>query len=219
MTAWNRRGYIDGAVMTSRILTASNQITILRLIFVPVFAVLVLKDDYRAALAVLAATGISDVLDGMVARWLKQESPLGVALDPIADKILMTTAYLTLAVRAALPWWLTIVVLSRDLGILLTALLITLVAGYRPFYPSFLGKVSTAVQMATIFVAVSHQAHVPYVTGTVVTGFVYLTGALTAASALHYLVVARQRYGRREADDAPPLSPHGPEPGAGMRRP
>jgi cardiolipin synthase len=193
--------------MTSRILTPSNQITILRLVFVPVFAVLVMDQKYRAALAILTATAISDILDGTLARLLKQESPLGVALDPIADKILMTTAYVTLSVRAALPWWLTIVVLSRDLGILLTALLISLIAGYRPFYPSLLGKASTAVQIATVFAAVSHRAHIPYITAGLVTTFVYLTGAVTMASAIHYLVVARQRYGRREAEEPAPL-PH-----------
>jgi cardiolipin synthase (CMP-forming) len=194
--------------MTSRILTPSNQITILRLVFVPVFAILVMEQRYRAALAILAATGISDVLDGMLARRLKQESPLGVALDPIADKILMTTAYLTLSLRAVLPWWLTVIVLTRDLGILLTALLIVLVAGYRPFYPSLLGKASTAVQMATIFLAVAHHARISAMTGGVLTIFIYLTGAVTMASAVHYLVVVRQRHGRREADD--PAAPGHP---------
>ena len=119
--------------MATRILTPSNQITLLRLVFVPVFAILVLDLHYRAALAVLLAAALSDVLDGTVARLLKQESPLGVALDPIADKILMTTAYITLAFRGALPWWLTIIVLSRDVAIVMTALVISLVAGYRPF--------------------------------------------------------------------------------------
>jgi cardiolipin synthase len=194
--------------MTSRILTPANQITILRLVFVPVFAILVMDQMYRAALAVLMATAISDVLDGTLARLLKQESPLGVALDPIADKILMTTAYLTLSVRGALPWWLTIIVLSRDLAILVTALLIVLVAGYRPFYPSLLGKASTAVQIATVFLAVSHQAGIPHITPGLVTVFTYLTATLTLASAVHYLIVVRQRYERRETDD--PAASHRP---------
>jgi cardiolipin synthase len=161
---------------------------------------------YRAALAVLMATAISDVLDGSLARLLKQESPLGVALDPIADKILMTTAYLTLSVRGALPWWLTILVLSRDLAILVTALLIVLVAGYRPFYPSLLGKASTAVQIATIFAAVSHRAGIHQITPGLITVFIYLTATLTLASAVHYLIVVRQRHERRETED-PAASP------------
>ncbi|MGD1156999.1 MAG: CDP-alcohol phosphatidyltransferase family protein [Terriglobia bacterium] len=193
--------------MTTRILTPSNQITLLRLVFVPVFAILVLDQSYRAALAVLTAAAISDVLDGTVARLLKQVSPLGVALDPVADKILMTTAYLTLAFRDALPWWLTILVLSRDVAIILTALLISLVAGYRPFYPTSLGKASTVAQVVTVFAAVSHQAHVPHISAELVTLFVYLAAALTLASGIHYLIVGRQRYGRPEVE-APDESEH-----------
>jgi cardiolipin synthase len=186
--------------MTTRILTASNQITLLRLVFVPVFAILVLEQHYRAALAVLMAAALSDVLDGTVARLMKQESALGVALDPIADKILMTTGYLTLAFRGVLPWWLTIVVLSRDVAILATALVISLVAGYRPFHPSLLGKASTAAQVFTLFVAVCRRAQVPYVSPDVLTIFIYLTAGLTLASAVHYVFLLRQRFGRREID-------------------
>ena len=181
--------------MTSRILTTANQITILRLVFIPVFAILVIDQDYRLALAILVVAALSDVADGTLARLLRQETPLGVALDPIADKILMTTAYLTLSFRDALPWWLTILVISRDVIIIMTALLISLVAGYRPFHPSHLGKASTVVQVATIFVALGFVARVPYVNAMLVHIFVYLAAALTVASGIHYLIVVRQRYG------------------------
>src|SRR5271169_824245 len=187
--------------MTNRILTPSNQITLLRLVFVPVFAILVLERHYRAALAVLTAAALSDILDGAVARLLKQESALGVALDPIADKILMTTGYITLAFRGALPWWLTIIVLSRDVAIIMTALLISLVAGYRAFPPSLLGKASTAAQIATLFAAVCRRARVPYITADVVRFFVYLAAALTLASGVHYVFLLRQRFGRPEVGD------------------
>ena len=186
--------------MTTRILTPSNQITLLRLVFVPVFAILILERHYRAALAVLMAAALSDVLDGTVARLLKQESALGVALDPIADKILMTTGYLTMAFRGALPWWLTIVVLSRDVAILATALLICLVVGYRPFRPSLLGKASTAAQVFTLFLAVCRRARVPFITPDVLTIFIYLTAGLTLASAVHYVFLLRERFGRREVE-------------------
>jgi cardiolipin synthase (CMP-forming) len=186
--------------MVTRLLTPSNQITLLRLVFVPVFAILILDQHYRAALAVLMAAALSDILDGTVARLLKQESALGVALDPIADKLLMTTGYITLAFSGALPWWLTITVLSRDVAIVMTALLICLVAGYRPFHPSLLGKASTVAQVACVFVAVGHQARVPFFTGDVVTIFIYLAAALTLASAVHYALVVRQRYGRRDVE-------------------
>ena len=179
--------------MSSRVLTPANEITILRLVFVPVFAILVVGRHYGAGLAVLTAAAISDGLDGIVARVFKQESPLGVALDPIADKFLMTTAYLTLAFMGALPWWITILVLSRDAAILITALLITLVAGYRPFHPTFLGKTATCFQVATVFLALGFEAHVPLVTHTLVRVSIYLTAAFTVASGIHYLMVVRHR--------------------------
>jgi cardiolipin synthase len=200
--------------MSSRTLTPANQITILRLAFIPVFAILVISQMYRAALAVLVAAALSDIADGAVARLLKQESPLGVALDPIADKLLMTTAYLTLAFRDVLPWWLTILVISRDVAIIMTALLISLVAGYRPFHPSYLGKASTVVQLATIFVALSFRAGIPYVAASVVQVFVYLAAALTLASGIHYLIVVRQRYGH-----APPEQAAAEPAAAGRERP
>ncbi len=187
--------------MSSRALTPANQITILRLVFVPVFTILVIGQHYSGALAVLAAAAISDALDGTVARRFKQETPLGVALDPIADKILMTTAYLTLAFLGALPWWLTILVISRDVAILMTALLISLVAGYRPFHPSLLGKASTAAQVATLFAAVSWKAQVPFVTRLMVQACVYLTAAFTLATAIHYLIVCRHRYAHHPAEE------------------
>ena len=180
--------------MTSRTLTPANQITILRLAFIPFFAILVVAQKYRGALAVLTAAALSDVVDGTLARLLKQETPLGVALDPIADKVLMTTAYLTLAFRDALPWWLTILVIGRDAVIIITALLISLVAGYRPFRPSILGKASTVSQVSTVFAAVGFQAHVPFVPGRLVELCVYLAATLTIASGIHYALVLRRRY-------------------------
>jgi len=180
--------------MASRILTPANQITILRLAFIPFFAILVVAQKYRGALAVLTAAALSDVVDGTLARLLKQETPLGVALDPIADKLLMTTAYLTLAFRDALPWWLKILVIGRDVGIIITALLISLVAGYHPFRPTILGKASTAAQVATVFAAVSFQAHVPFVPEGLIQICVYLAAALTVVSGIHYGIVVRKRY-------------------------
>ena len=187
--------------MATRILTPSNQITLLRLVFVPVFAILVMARHFRAALAVLMVAALSDLLDGLVARLLKQESALGVALDPIADKIFMTTGYITLSLRGALPWWLTIIVLSRDVAIIATALLICLVAGYRPFHPSLLGKTPTAAQVVTLLFAVCRRAGVPYVSMEVLTFFVYLAAALTLASAVHYVFALRQKYGHHEVEE------------------
>jgi cardiolipin synthase len=193
--------------MTSRTLTPANQITVLRLVFVPVFAILVIDRRYGWALAVLVAAAISDVVDGAVARIFHQQTPLGMALDPIADKALMTTAYLVLAFRDVLPWWLTILVLSRDLAIVMIALLIILVAGYRPFRPSVLGKISTTVQVTTVFVAVGFQARIPLVTTTLLQICILLTATFTLASGIHYLAVVRHRYAHPPAGEDPAIPP------------
>jgi cardiolipin synthase len=187
---------------STRVLTTANQITILRLAFVPILAILVMGRHYKGALVVMALAAFSDILDGVIARALRQISLLGVALDPIADKVLMSTAFVVLSFRGALPWWLTIMVLSRDAVILITALLIILVAGYRPFYPTALGKASTVIQSITIFAALSFQAHVPGVAASVVGMFIYLAAGITIVSGLHYLVVVQKRYTRREDEAA-----------------
>jgi cardiolipin synthase len=192
---------LAAAAMPTRVLTPANQITILRLIFVPIFVIFVIDQSYRAALAILICAAISDVVDGTVARLFHQESPLGVALDPIADKILMTGGYLALAFRNVLPWWLTILVISRDVAIVLTALLISLVAGYRPFRPTILGKASTTVQVVTLFAGVGYAARVPHIGFLAVRSLTYLAAVLTVASGIHYLIIVRQRYGGSSASE------------------
>ncbi|MGD0697835.1 MAG: CDP-alcohol phosphatidyltransferase family protein [Terriglobia bacterium] len=192
--------------MTSRILTPANQITLLRLAFIPTFAILEVQQSYGWALTVLAAAILSDFADGILARILHQESEVGIALDPIADKLLMATAFLLLAFRGVLPWWITILVLSRDVVVIVTTLVISLVAGYRPFRPSLLGKGSTFFQMATIFVAVNAQAHVSSVNDAIVRVAIYLTLGFTVASGIHYLLTLPQRAGQRSSDEAAPAT-------------
>jgi cardiolipin synthase (CMP-forming) len=188
--------------MASRTLTSANQITILRLVFIPVFAILEMGGRYDAALAILAVAAISDIVDGYVARAFHQETPLGVALDPIADKLLMATGFVILAFRGALPWWLAIMVLSRDVGIIVTALLISLIVGYRPFRPTRLGKASTVMQVLMVLVAVGSQVHFPLLTHGVVVAGIYSTAAITVASGIHYLLVVQQRYAQLAGEDA-----------------
>lgn len=189
--------------MPSRTLTPANQITILRLVFIPLFAILEVSQSYSWALAILVGAALSDVVDGLLARTLHEESPLGIALDPIADKLLLGTAFVVLAFRDVLPWWLTIVVLSRDVAIIITALLISLVVGFRPFRPTLLGKLSTVCQVVTVFAAVLHQVRAPFVTSLFVEICTYLAAVFTVASGTHYLVVVQKRYGHRERENLP----------------
>ncbi|MGH9398455.1 MAG: CDP-alcohol phosphatidyltransferase family protein [Terriglobia bacterium] len=192
--------YIGFLTMPGRAFTVANQITMLRLVFVPLFAILVIDGHYEGALGVLVLAAASDVIDGFVARQFHQKSTLGIALDPIADKILMTTAYLVLSFRGALPWWLTCLVLCRDAGIVVTAALISLVSGYRPFPPTLIGKACTASQVAAVLAAVSYRARVDFVTPAVVEFFIYLAGALTVVSGIHYVIIGRQRFDPRPED-------------------
>jgi cardiolipin synthase len=183
--------------MFGRMFTIPNQITLLRLIFVPFFAFLTLhgRYDYALALAVLAAA--SDFADGWVARTFHQQSSLGIALDPVADKVLMGAAYIVMSVCGLLPWWLTFLVLIRDAGILGGALLAILFSGYRPLPPTYAGKASTVGQLAAVVAAIAWKAELPYISPVLVEACIYVAAALTIISGLHYLITGRQRLIRR----------------------
>src|SRR6266849_5582390 len=133
--------------MKGRIWTVPNQITFLRLGFLPIFLILIAYEHYRWALLVLVVAGLSDGIDGLLARSLNQRSALGAYLDPIADKLLLSSSFVLLAFKKQLAWWLTILVLSRDILILVVAVVIILISGYRPFPPSILGKLTTAIRI------------------------------------------------------------------------
>src|SRR5437899_8360654 len=133
--------------MKGRIWTVPNQITFLRLGFLQFFLILIAYDHYRWALLVLVIAGLSDGIDGVLARILNQRSALGAYLDPIADKLLLSSSFVILAFKKQLAWWLTILVLSRDVLIFIVAVVILLVSGYRPFPPSIFGKLTTASEI------------------------------------------------------------------------
>src|SRR2546427_6761830 len=148
--------------MKGRIWTVPNQITFLRLGFLPVFLMLIAYDHYRWALLVLVVSGISDGFDGLLARSLNQRSALGAYLDPIADKLLLSSSFVLLAFKKQLAWWLTILVLSRDVLILIVAVVILLTSGYRPFPPSIYGKLTTATEIILVFLIVLGAAYPHY---------------------------------------------------------
>src|SRR5438309_11333837 len=122
--------------MQGRIWTVPNQITFLRLGFLPLFLILMSYERYRWALLVLVVSGLSDGIDGLLARSLNQRSALGAYLDPIADKLLLSSSFALLAFKRQLACSLTLLVLSRDVLILIVAVLLLLVRGNRPCLPS-----------------------------------------------------------------------------------
>jgi cardiolipin synthase len=137
--------------MKSRILTVPNQLTFLRLAFLPFFIIAIKYDDYRVALAIFLVAGLTDGLDGLLARELNQRTPLGAYLDPIADKLLLSSSYFVLALKTKIAWWLAILVLGRDVLLLVACATILLTIGYRPFPPSVWGKATTFFELSLIF--------------------------------------------------------------------
>ncbi len=175
-------------------LTTANQLTLLRMLLIPAFVILVVYEQHGWALAVFVAAGITDGLDGWFARRGQQTS-LGAFLDPMADKLLLVTTFVVLSIPGLglvnrIPLWLTILVISRDVVIVITVAIVTLAVGKRQFRPSIYGKAATAVYIATCVVVVFFNfLQRPSV---VVTAAIYLSLALTLVSGIHYIVhVAR----------------------------
>jgi cardiolipin synthase (CMP-forming) len=179
--------------MKGRIWTVPNQITLLRLGFLPFFLILISYEQYRWALLVQVLAGLSDGIDGLLARSLNQRSTLGAFLDPIADKLLLSSSFIILAFKQKLAWWLTILVLSRDILILIVAAVIILIAGYRPFPPSILGKLTTAFQIVLVFAIVLAAAFPSPGLGLLNRGLIYVVTALTVVSGFHYSVTIARR--------------------------
>lgn len=137
--------------MSSQILSAPNQITLLRLIFVPFIVITLTDGNYGWALILFVVAGISDGLDGLLARKLNQRTVLGQYLDPIADKLLLSTLFLVLSIMHKIPWKFTVLVFSRDFIILITCAVLFAATTYRDFRPSIFGKLNTACQVTGLF--------------------------------------------------------------------
>jgi len=179
--------------MQGRIWTVPNQITFLRLGFLPFILILIDYEHYRWALLVLVIAGLSDGIDGLLARRLNQRSSLGAYLDPIADKLLLSSSFVILAFKKKIAWWLTIMVLSRDVLLLTVAIVIILIAGYRAFPPSILGKFTTAFQIILVFAIVLAEAYPDLQLASANRALIYLVAALTTVSGFHYsFAIARK---------------------------
>jgi cardiolipin synthase len=169
----------------------ANWLTIVRILLVPVFVTLLVYGRVRLALGAFVLAGLTDLLDGYIARTRGTKTRLGAFLDPLADKLLLTASFVTLTYRfpLVLPFWLTAVVLSRDLVLILVASLIMLTGGQIQPAPTRLGKSSSAFQMVTVGIALLVAAEVePW--AAVLPAAIAGTAVLTVASAIQYLVLA-----------------------------
>ena len=179
--------------MKGRIWTVPNQITFLRLCILPFFLIFVSYEKYKWALLILVFAGLSDGIDGLIARTFNQRSALGAYLDPIADKLLLSSSFVVLAFKRQLAWWLTILVLSRDLLILIVAAVIILSSGYRPFPPSIYGKGTTFFQIVLVFAAVLAAAYPEFHLAGLIRVLVYVVTAICVFSGVHYSFTMARR--------------------------
>lgn len=186
--------------MAAPVFTFANQLTLLRMGLAPLLVILVLSQKMRWALAVFVVAGVTDLLDGLIARIGHQQTTLGAMLDPVADKVLLTSLFVALTwtshLQVTIPVWLTVTTLSRDAIILTGVAIVNLTMGRRVFYPSMLGKLSTASQLLTVGVVLLLNAFAVEMPGL---GALFVaTLALTVVSALHYLFTSSAGTARRE---------------------
>jgi cardiolipin synthase (CMP-forming) len=166
--------------------TAPNQLTLLRMIFLPFIAIAIVDGYWMRALILFVLAGISDGLDGLLARWLQQRTRLGQYLDPIADKLLLSTMFLVLSSTHKIPWKFTILVFSRDVGILVVCAVVYSTTTLRDFSPSIYGKANTLAQVATLLLVLVDEVRPEPAWTVAKTAGLWVTFALTLISWLHY---------------------------------
>jgi cardiolipin synthase (CMP-forming) len=176
-------------------LTPANQLTLLRMLLIPAFVILVVYGHLGWALVVFATAGITDGLDGLIARRSGQKTSLGAWLDPMADKLLLVTTFIVLTLPGLglanrLPIWLTVLIISRDVVIVLTVAIISLAIGPRTFRPTIFGKVATATYIVTAVIAMLFNYRGYH--SIVVDVAIWASLAITLVSGLHYMWYARR---------------------------
>jgi len=127
-----------------------NLLTLLRILLVPVTVIFLMQGNFTKALIVLVISGITDALDGFLARILNQQTVLGAYLDPIADKALLASCFVTLSIKGIIPGWFTVIVISRDLIILIGIAIMSIMSIPYKISPSFISKITTALQLFTL---------------------------------------------------------------------
>jgi len=167
----------------------ANWLTLLRIVLIPLFVLLLLYKRPGFALVVFAAAALTDLLDGYVARRRGSQTRLGAFLDPMADKLLLTAAFVTLTHLRVLPAWITVVVISRDAILMMGALLIHMLGGRIYPRPTWVGKAATFFQVLAVLAGMLARYYRPWVpSATVLTVIVGLAAIFTIVSGLQYLV-------------------------------
>jgi cardiolipin synthase len=164
-----------------------NLLTLLRILLVPLVVILLMDGAYFAALLVFLFAGITDGLDGFLARLLEQKTLLGAYLDPLADKALIASSFVTLSILGFIPGWLTVLVITRDLMILLGISLLTLLSIPFEVRPVAVSKITTAFQLFTVFMVLLTKNFAGEPLAPLVGFLFWATAVLTVLSGLSYV--------------------------------
>lgn len=199
--------------MIRQLRSAPNLLTLLRLIFVPFAVIAVVGGHYGWALAIFVIAGISDGLDGLLARWLKQMTTLGQYLDPVADKLLLSTMFLVLSSMRRIPWSVTVLVFSRDTIILIVCTLLYATGAVKVFRPSLLGKANTLAQILTVLFVLLHEVRPDHWIAVCRRWGINLTIALTILSGVHYVLRLAFTHRDTTPDPAQATAAQGENPG------
>jgi cardiolipin synthase len=177
----------------NRYRTAPNLLTLSRICLAPFLVSAILEDRYALSFYLFLAAGLTDALDGTLARILKQRTMLGSYLDPVADKLLLSTLFLVLMHKGLIPTRVTVMVFGRDVGILVVAAILYAATGRREFNPSIFGKANTFAQVAAIAAVLLHQITQAYWVTEIRMLALGATMVLTVVSGLHYAWAASRR--------------------------
>jgi cardiolipin synthase len=172
---------------------APNLLTLLRICLAPFLVAAILDDHYALSFGLFVAAGLTDALDGAMARLLKQRTLLGQYLDPVADKLLLSTLFLVLMHKKLIPAQVTVMVFGRDVGILVVAAILYAAVGRREFAPSIFGKANTLVQVAAVAAVLLHQLSGALWIAEIRTFALGATMVLTVVSGFHYAWLASRR--------------------------
>jgi cardiolipin synthase len=172
--------------VSSRPISIPNILTVIRIIMTPLFVILLMKNRFGFALALFTLAAVSDGLDGFIARYFNQRTVIGAYLDPIADKFLLSAAFISLAILTIIPSWLTVIVISRDILILAGIAIFAINDIKVKIKPSIVSKCTTAAQLATVFIVLL-GIHLPAVR-IAEKAALWITAGLTILSGFHYIL-------------------------------
>jgi cardiolipin synthase len=183
-----------------------NLLSLLRMALVPLFIIAITRGAALEALLIFVLAGVTDACDGFIARFWNQQTALGAYLDPAADKLLLTSAYVTLTIEAfnpalTIPLWVTILVIARDVLIVVAAFSLSMAVGIKSFPPALISKLTTMMQVVAVVLVLVHLVWPGEPLRTVALISIYLVAALTVASGLNYVRLLNRRLAEQRSGE------------------